>query len=67
MPIGSKHDETGVIGSEAGHLVLLRDDGGRWRLDAPHNASQHIGRRMRVTGTRSGFDLLDVSTMTLAK
>ncbi len=67
MPIGSAHDETGVIGSEAGQLILWRDDGGRWRLDAPHDAGRHLGKRVRVTGIRSGFDLLDVQTITLAE
>lgn len=44
MPYGSKHDETGMIGREAGQLVLLRDDGGRWRLDAPMKAASHFGQ-----------------------
>lgn len=62
MPRGSKHDETGIIAREHGQLVLLRDDGGRWRLDAPSHAQEYVGRRMRVVGIRSGFDLLDVTS-----
>ena len=60
MPRGTHHDEIGIVTTENGQLVLLRDDGGRWRLDAPLQAQDYIGRRMRVKGTRSGFDLLDV-------
>ena len=60
MPRGTHHDETGIVTTENGQLVLLRDDGGRWRLDAPLRAREYIGQRMRVKGTRSGFDLLDV-------
>jgi len=42
------------------YLVLRRDDGGRWRLNADAKADDLLGRRIRVLGTRSGFDLLDV-------
>ena len=63
MPRGSHHDETGVIVRDGAQLVLLRDDGGRWRLDAPQYADEHIGRRARVVGVRSGFDLLDVTSV----
>lgn len=64
MSIGSTHDEVGVIEVEAGELVLRRDDGGRWRLDAPVRADLYLGQRMRVRGMRSGFDLLDVTAIT---
>lgn len=60
MPRASQHDETGTVVRERGELVLLRDDGGRWRLDAPLTAESYVGRRIRVIGVRSGFDLLDV-------
>lgn len=49
---------------EAGQLMLQRDDGGRWRLDALIRAESLVGRRMRVRGIRSGFDLLDVTAIT---
>ena len=65
MPRGSRHDETGTIWREAGHLVLLRDAAGRWRLDAPLSAERLFGKRARVVGTRSGFDLLDVHSIEL--
>ena len=63
MPHGTSHDETGTIWREAGYLVLLRDAGGRWRLDAPLSAERLIGKRVRVVGTRAGFDLLDVQSI----
>ena len=64
MPRGSHHDETGVFALEHDQLVLLRDQGGRWRLDAPTRAEIHVGQRMRITGVRSGFDWLDVTSFT---
>lgn len=48
-------------------LILQRDDGGRWRLDAGRRADSLLGRRVRVQGTRSGFDLLDVQRIALAE
>ena len=41
-------------------LVLRRDDGGRWRLNADAKADALLGCRVRVRGMRSGFDLLEV-------
>ena len=45
MPRGTHHVETGLLLCDGPGLVLQRDDGGHWRLDAPG---------------RAGFDLLDV-------
>jgi len=58
--MGTAHDETGLLLWEGPHLVLARDDGGRWRLDGPARLEKLVGRRVRVLGVRSGFDLLDV-------
>lgn len=58
--MGSRHDETGLLMREGRAIVLRRDDGGRWRLDVGRRAEPLLGRRVRVIGTRSGFDLLDV-------
>jgi hypothetical protein len=66
MPMGTTHDETGLLLREAGSLVLRRDDGGRWRLDAGRSAERLLGQRVRVQGIRSGFDLLDVQRITRA-
>lgn len=60
MPRGTHHDETGLLMREGEFLVLQRDDGGRWRLDVGGRVDVLLGRRVRVQGTRSGFDLLDV-------
>lgn len=60
MPIGTTHDEIGILLREGHWLVLQRDGGGRWRLDAGRKAEQYLGQRVRVQGTRSGFDFLSV-------
>lgn len=63
MPRGSHHDETGMLLDDRGQMILSRDAGGTWRLDAPHSARRMIGRRVRVTGRRADFDILDVATI----
>jgi Protein of unknown function (DUF5818) len=63
MSIGSRHDETGILLVDGRWLVLARDEGGRWRLDASVSAERLIGRRVRVVGIRAGFDLLDVTAI----
>lgn len=60
MPRGSRHVETGLLLRQRGRLVLQRDDGGRWRLDADADAERHLGMRVTVEGIRTNFDLLDV-------
>nr|WP_256213461.1 DUF5818 domain-containing protein [Sphingobium sp. YR768] len=40
--------------------VLRVDDGGEWRLDISGRHHHLLGRRVRVSGTRSEFDMLDV-------
>jgi hypothetical protein len=60
VPFGSEHHESGLLIHGAHTLVLKRDDGGRWRLDAPRNAHRLVGRRVTIEGKRSGFDRLDV-------
>ncbi len=60
MSLGSRHSEVGLLLRESDWLILQRDDGGRWRLDAEVGAERLLGRRVRVEAVRSGFDLLDV-------
>ncbi len=67
MPIGSEHDETGRLLREGPSLILQRDDGGRWRLDLDPGDRAMLGRRVRVHGTRSGFDGLAVRRIELAE
>lgn len=67
MPMGSRHDEVGLLLSDHGRLVLRRDDGGHWRLDADRGAYGMVGQRVRVQGVRCGFDLLNVHRIARAE
>lgn len=60
MPRGTCHTETGLLLMDGPMLVLDRDAGGRWRLDAPRSAAKFLGQRVKLTGIRDGFDLLAV-------
>lgn len=66
MPLGSEHVEDGLLLREGRWIVLMRDDGGRWRLDLHRRDEALVGRRVRVHAVRSGFDLLDVRRIGLA-
>ena len=63
MPMGTPHEIEGLLMVRQGGLVLDVRDGGTWRLDAGWRARRLLGRRVRVTGTRDGFDLLAVKTI----
>lgn len=63
MPRGSRHIETGFLFEGRQGLVLRRDDGGEWRLDAPLSARRLLGRHVRVDGVREGFDILAVTAI----
>lgn len=63
MPRGTAHELVGLLLRDGRSLVLRVDDGGEWRLDAPGRAWRLLGRRVRVTGTRDGFDLLAVRSI----
>jgi hypothetical protein len=67
MPLGKQYDEIGWLNDGPEGLVLRRDDGGRWRLDVGFFAARRcrslLGQRVRVTGTRAEFDLLDVRSV----
>lgn len=58
MPIGSFHDETGILISVGDRLYLQRDAGGRWEIDAPDKVMVLLDRRVRLLGVRTGFDRL---------
>lgn len=47
--------------TENGALVLKRDVGGTWRLDAPCTAHRLLGQRVRIESVQDEFDLLAVS------
>jgi hypothetical protein len=59
MPLGTHHIVTGILQLAEPGLELHVDGGGVWALDAPSNARNLLGQRVRVEGTRRGFDLLD--------
>jgi len=63
MSLGSRHDEQGLLLRDGSDLILMRDDGGRWRLDADRGADKLLGQRVRVKGTRTGFDILSVTRL----
>nr|WP_184069415.1 DUF5818 domain-containing protein [Sphingosinicella soli] len=56
--------ESGVLLHSPTGLVLSRDGGGTWQLDAPRSAEALVGHSVRVTGQRIGFDRLSVITIT---
>jgi hypothetical protein len=62
LPRGTSHDETGWLNDDRGQLVLRRDGGGTWRLDVGFiltwRTRKLLGKRVRVMGVRSDFDLL---------
>jgi hypothetical protein len=68
MPKGTRHVETGLLleGQRPTNLILQRDDGGVWRLDARAAVWALVGRRVRIVSTRAGFDLLDVDHIEIA-
>lgn len=68
MPKGTRHVETGLLleGQRPTNLFLQRDDGGVWQLDASAAVWAFLGKRVRVRGIRSGFNLLDVQHVELA-
>jgi hypothetical protein len=58
--IGTRADETGTLLRDAGGFQLRRDLGGRWKLDLHRVPVDHIEKRVRITGTIVGDDLVDV-------
>ena len=63
MPIGTRHEIEGLLLERQGELVLDVRGGGTWRLDTGWRARRLLGRRVRVSGTRDGFDPLAVGTI----
>ena len=56
--------ETGLLLRGETGLVLRRDDGGTWQLDAPRSLAALVGRRVRIAAWRIGFDRLSVEDVT---
>ena len=64
MPLGTRHVETGMLCSEDGQFVLIRDLGGRWRLDWSRTLVPFANQRVRIERRRTGFDFLMVLDVT---
>jgi len=60
MPRGTRHDLIGILLGDGPYPVLRVADGGEWRLDCTRSCRHFLGQRVRVVGTRSDFDMLDV-------
>ena len=60
VSLGSSHSETGLLLRQRDWLILQRDGGGRWRLEADMRLEHLLGQRVLVEGLRSGFDVLEV-------
>ena len=58
MPLGVPLDLEGMLVEQERHLYLRMDDGGHWRIEAGWSARKLLGQRVRVEGTRDGFDLV---------
>jgi hypothetical protein len=61
VPIGKFHAEEGLLLRQRGRLILQKDDGGFWLLEADREAERMIGSRVRVDGIRSGFNVLEIA------
>lgn len=61
MPVGKFHSEEGLLLRQRGRLILQKDGGGFWTLEADPAAARMLGLRVRVEGVRSGFNALDVA------
>ncbi|QJR05843.1 hypothetical protein HH800_26785 (plasmid) [Sphingobium yanoikuyae] len=60
MPRGTRHELVDMLLGDGPYPVLRVADGGEWRLDCTRSCRHLLGRRVRVVGTRSDFDMLDV-------
>lgn len=58
MPLGVELSLEGLLLEDGGRLYLRMDDGGGWRVEAGRSARRLLGRRVRIEGTRDGFDLV---------
>ncbi|ATI83279.1 hypothetical protein A6768_11545 [Sphingobium yanoikuyae] len=62
MPRGTYQASVGVLlGGDGFYPILREDDGGQWRLDMPARYYHLLGRRVRVTGQRCDFGMVDAN------
>ncbi|MFB9050347.1 DUF5818 domain-containing protein [Sphingobium indicum] len=60
MPRPTPLELTGILLEKGPYPILRAPDGGEWRLDILKRHKHLLGTRVKVTGTRDGFDLLAV-------
>ena len=65
MPLGAPLDLTGTLLRDGRRLILTMSDGGEWIVAPPlFTRIEHVlGQRVRVTGIRGGFNLIDASRL----
>jgi len=65
MPKGTRHVEAGTLRSNHFGFVLEMDGGGFWALElwSVQKPQRYFGQRVKVEGTRVGFNILDVDRM----
>lgn len=63
MPLGSRHELAGLLYKARRGYELHVADGGVWHLDVDRRASELLGSRVALSGTRTGFDLLAVEEL----
>lgn len=70
MPMGAFHDETGRLNYHDGEYALRMDGGGTWHLEMSfwksRSAQKFAGKRVRIQGVRTGFNVLSVDRIELA-
>ena len=66
MPIGSRYRLGGQLSKARRGLLVHVDDGGVWALDADAAVDALVGKRVKLEGTRSGFDRIDVEWIVAA-
>lgn len=57
---GAHFELIGVLLGEGPYPTLRMADNGEWRLDISGRYQHLLGRRVRITGRRSEFDMIDV-------
>lgn len=60
MPLGTIHEETGLVLEDGGRLYLRTQDGGHWELESSRKVRLLLGLRVRLEGVRVSFDGLRV-------
>ncbi len=61
MPLGTRHEFTGVLTVIGSDLVLRLPDGREWKLLATIGVERFIGRSIKVSGIRGGNGSLHVT------